>query len=87
MTRFRPTLCAFVLSMTLVSPVLAGNIAGTRSNGNIAGTRSNGNIAGTRTNAAGNIPGVEASRTDRQSQISQGVFALIRLMFETGVLF
>ena len=99
MTRFSLTLCAALLSMTLASPAFAGNIGGLRTNstGNIGGMRTNsvGNIGGLRTNSTGNIGGLrststmgsDSQTTDRQSQLTEGVFSLIRWMLESGALF
>lgn len=67
MNRFRPTICALVLTITLSSSALAGNIGGLRTNaaGNIGGLRTNaaGNIGGLRTSATGNIGGLRGSST------------------------
>jgi hypothetical protein len=65
MNSFRPTICALVLTITLSSSALAGNIGGLRTNaaGNIGGLRTNaaGNIGGLRISATGNIGGLRTS--------------------------
>ena len=47
----RPTLVALILTITVSSTALAGNIGGLRSAGNIGGMRNAGNIGGTRSAA------------------------------------
>ena len=97
MTQLKPMICAALLTVTLASTALAGNIP-TRS-GNIATRTGNiptrsGNIA-TRT---GNIPtrsGNIATRTgivspgivDSQSGLSDNIGRLVRLLLENGFLF
>ena len=90
MTQLKPTICAVLLTITVSSTALAGNIPTRTGNiptrtGNIP-TRT-GNIP-TRT---GNIPtrtGVVPTRNaDGQFDFSENLGRLVRLLLESGVLF
>ena len=88
----RPTLAALILTITVSSTALAGNIGGLRSAGNIGGLRSTGNIGGTRSAAISpsQSPSFtvssEAGRFNVESALSGSFAGLIRMLFEAGAL-
>lgn len=88
----RPTLAALILTITVSSTALAGNIGGLRSAGNIGGLRSTGNIGGTRSAAISpsQSPSFtvssEIGRFNVESALSGSFAGLIRMLFEAGAL-
>ena len=88
----RPTLAALILTITVSSTALAGNIGGLRSAGNIGGLRSTGNIGGTRSAAISpsQSPSFtvssETGRFNVESALSGSFAGLIRMLFEAGAL-
>jgi hypothetical protein len=94
MNRFKPTICALVLTMTISSSALAGNIGGLKTNaaGNIGGLRtsSTGNIGGLRTNSVSSVDTSSNSlgrRLDIELAFSGNIGGMIRLLIETAALF
>jgi hypothetical protein len=92
MTKVKPIVCALLLTLTLSSAALAGNIPVTRATGNIPVTRATGNIPVPR--AAGNIPVPRASGNIpvprsawNMPSFSENIGRLIQLLVESGALF
>ena len=87
----RPTLVALILTITVSSTALAGNIGGLRSAGNI-GMRSAGNIGGTRSAAIPTSQGPsftvssETGRFNIESALSGSFAGLIQMLLEAGAL-
>lgn len=94
MDRLKSTICALIVTITISSTALAGNIGGMRttSAGNIGGMRTSsaGNIGGMRTSSAGNIGGLR-TKTETSYElgiaISENIGGLIRFLLESAALF
>jgi hypothetical protein len=83
MNHFRTTFGILVLTITLSSSALAGNIGGLKTN-------AAGNIGGMRANATGNIGGMRATPTSGSNlefSISNNIVTMIRLLVESASLY